>query len=348
MNMSVRKVKDKENLYDIDIRLGRADRFRKRITASSELEALAIETQFRRELGKETILPFTVSAISEKYIPWMTMHQAPKTAKDKKRMLFASILPFFGQFMPDRIEPQSIETYKQTRLKTHEERQNKIVKTAIAAGKIPPTPKSPIKRQVNMELLCLQAMLKWGYEQGLCNEPPGKLQPLPYKRKIPDIPSPAEIYKIIENSSDLFHKSLFLSLYHAGLRSAEARALKWEDIDHDCIRVVNGKGDKDRIVPMSSMLRDLLLKHQKTADKVFVWNNIGSFKVAWNATVRRAGLKGITPHHLRHAFASHGLEGGTDLKSVQDMLGHASINTTQIYLHTTFRKHQDQIKKVFG
>jgi site-specific recombinase XerD len=76
--------------------------------------------------------------------------------------------------------------------------------------------------------------------------------------------------------------------------------------------------------------------------------NIGSFKVAWNATIRRAGLTGITPHHLRHAFASHGLEGGTDLKSVQDMLGHTSINTTQIYLHTTFKKHQQQIKKVFG
>jgi integrase/recombinase XerD len=82
---------------------------------------------------------------------------------------------------------------------------------------------------------------------------------------------------------------------------------------------------------------------------VFVWDNIKSFKTAWNAAKRRAGITGkITPHSLRHAFASHNLEHGTDLKSVQDMLGHEDIQTTQIYLHTTFRKHSEQVKKVFG
>jgi len=326
--MTARKVKGKENLYDIDIPLGRHnDRFRKRVSANSDLEALAIETKFRHELGAEAKSAFTVSAVAEKYIPWMQMHQAEKTAKDKKRMLFASILPFFGQFMPDRITPQAVETYKQKRLE---------------GGR-------KIYRQINMELLCLQAMLKWGYGQGLCNDPPQKLSPLPYKRKIPDIPSPAEIYKIIDKSSDTFHKSLFLALYHAGLRSAEARSLRWDDVNIDAgFMSVNGKGDKRRIVPISKMLSELLAEHKKTAGKVFVWDNIKSLKTAFNASVRRAGLVGITPHHLRHAFASHGLEAGTDLKSVQDMLGHASINTTQIYLHTTFKKHKEQIKKVFG
>jgi integrase len=330
MIMSVRRVKKRENLFDIDIRLGRGDRFRKRISASSELEALALETRYRRELGKEDISAFTVASVAEKYIPWMDLHQAPKTALEKKRMLAASILPYFGPLMPDRITPQLVEAYKAKR----------------TAGR-------KINRQVNMELLCLQAMLKWGFRQGLCNEPPGKLDPLPYSRKIPTVPPPEDIYRLIDAASDLFHKSLFLVLYHAGLRSAEARALKWEDIDfdHGCLRVVNGKGGRDRVVPLSSMLSETLSDHHiavKKPHSLFVWDNIKSFKTAFNAASRRAGLKGVTPHHLRHSFASHGLEGGTDLKSVQDMLGHASISTTQIYLATTFKHHSKQIKKVFG
>jgi len=327
MNMTIRKVR--EGVYDIDIPMGkRGDRFRERIKASSDIEAAAKETERRRLLGKEDFSPFTVSAISEKYIPWMKIHQSELTYKDKKRMLFSSILPFFGRMMPDRIEPQAVETYKQKRLEGS---------------------KKKIYRQINLELLCLQAMLKWGHKQGPCNEPPGKLSALPYQRKLPDIPTPKEVDQIIEHASDLFHKSLFLALYHAGLRSQEARSLKWSDIDFDAGYMrVNGKGDKYRVIPLSSRLSRMLQDQRSSFGGLYVWGNIGSFKTAFNASVRRAGLNGITPHHLRHAFASHNLEGGTDLKSVQDLLGHAMLTTTQIYLHTTFRKHSEQIKNVFG
>ena len=325
--MSAKKVR--EGVFDIYIRLGRADRIRKRVKCASEMDALAIETEMRRELGKEARTVFTVNSVSEKYIPWMEMHQRPKTVIDKRRMLMSQILPFFGAMFPDRINAQAIETYKAKRLQ---------------AGR-------KIHRQVNLELLCLSSMLKWGYEQGLCNEPMKKMSPLPYSRKIPEIPSPDEIEKIIQNASGLFHKSLFIALYHAGLRSQEARSLKWEDVDfgHGWLRVADGKGGKQRIVPLSSRLSESLQEHRKKSVGVFVWDNIRSFKTAWNAAKRRAGIiSKITPHTLRHAFASHNLEHGTDLKSVQDMLGHEDIQTTQIYLHTTFKKHSEQVKKVFG
>jgi integrase/recombinase XerD len=325
--MSAKKVR--EGVFDIYIRLGRADRIRKRVKCASEMDALAIETEMRRELGKEARSLFTVSGVSEKYIPWMELHQRPKTVIDKRRMLMSQILPFFGAMYPDRINAQTIETYKAKRL--HDGRK--------------------IHRQVNLELLCLSSMLKWGHNQGLCNEPMKKISPLPYLRRVPEIPSPEEIDKIIQNASDQFHKSLFLSLYHAGLRSDEARNLKWVDIDfdHGWLRVADGKGGKQRIVPLSSSLSESLCEHRKKSLGVYVWNNIKSFKTAWNSAKKRAGINGrITPHSLRHAFASHNLEHGTDLKSVQDMLGHEDIQTTQIYLHTTFRKHSEQVKKVFG
>lgn len=162
-----------------------------------------------------------------------------------------------------------------------------------------------------------------------------------------------EIDKIIQNANSHFHKSLFLALYHAGLRSDEAKRLKWSDIDfnHGWLKVADGKGGKQRIVPMSTRLAESLQEHrkdqkdkqQKEKEKkgmkeppepssgVFVWDNIKSFKTSWNAAKRRAGIGGrFTPHSLRHAFASHNLEHGIDLKSVQDMLGHEDIQTTQI------------------
>jgi site-specific recombinase XerD len=323
--MSIRKVR--EGVFDIDVTDGRKGRIRKRVECS-ELNALAIETNIRKDLNRINRTNYTVSCVAETYIPWMENHQRPKTVLEKRRMLMSQILPFFGAMLPDRITPQAIETYKSKRLMSGRK----------------------INRQINLELLCLQAMLKWGNKQGLCNEPPKKYAMLPYNRKIPTVPTSKEIGKLIDNTSDLFHESLFMALYHAGLRSQEARALKWEDVNFDdnYIKVVNGKGDKNRIIPLSPMLSKTLQEYKGEAVGPFVWGNIGSFKTAFNATVRRAGLKKITPHLLRHAFASHNLEYGTDLKSVQDMLGHEDITTTQIYLHTTFQKHSKQIKKVFG
>lgn len=317
-------------VYDLFISVARGKRIRKRIKCNTLLDAIAIENAIRKGIGKADAKAYTVSAIAEKYIPWMDIHQSAKTVKDKKRMLFSQILPFFGHVMPDSINPQLIETFKQKRL--------------AESGKI--------NRQINLELMCLASMIKWGIGQELCNEIRVKIAPLPYKRRVPVIPSPEDIYMVIDSASDIFHKSLFLSLYHAGLRNEEARHLRWSDIDvsNGYLRVSNGKGNKQRIVPMSSRLIETLMEHKQAAkDRVYVWGNITTFQTAWEAAVKRSGIKSrLTPHMLRHAFASHNLDAGTDLKSIQDMLGHNDIGTTQIYTHTTFKMHKKQIDSAFG
>jgi len=326
--MSVRQVKGRENVYDIDVTMGREARIRERVEMPTILDAYAYEASLKRKLGKQTRGVLTISAISEKYIDWVHLHQSPKTAQDKKRMLFSQILPFFGHLIPDHITTETIEYYKKKRLEGRK-----------------------ILRQVTLELLCLRAMVKWAAKNGYCNDSLPHYDNLPYNRPLPDIANPEEIEAIIQATTDQFHKSLFLALYHAGLRSQEARALRWTDINFDqkYLRVL-GKGNKQRIVPMSHRLAEELMLHKETAtDREFVWGNIGSFKTAFKASVRRAGItKKITPHKLRHSFASHNLEGGTDLRSIQDMLGHTDIQTTQIYLHTTFQSNQKQINKVFG
>ncbi len=343
--MSVKKVKGRDDVYDIYVWISKDERIRKRITASSPLDAIAFEAELRKTLGKPVKESMTISAIAEKYLKWVDLHQSPKTVRDKKKMLFSQILPNFGHLMPDYLTKEMIRDYKEKR---------------CADGR-------KIFRQVNLELLCLRAMIRWAAEEGLCNDAMPGYKSLPYKRPLPDIPTAEEIEAVIQATVDQFHKSLFLALYHAGLRNEEARTLKWADVNFGAgfIRV-NGKGDKTRLVPMSKRLADELKLHQaeqkrkreedlkkegvrankKANDQVW---GITTFQTAWEASIRRSGVtKRITPHMLRHAFASHNLEAGTDLKSIQDMLGHEDIATTQIYTHTTFQNHRRQIDKVFG
>lgn len=319
----------RDGVYDIYIRLDRTRRIRRRIACASHLDALAVETEIRTQLGQQAkVKAFTINAVAEQYIPWMRMNHTEKTYKEKHRILLARVLPFFGAFLPDRLTSPLIETYKKKRL---------------AGGKI--------HRQVNLELLCLQSLIKWGSERTppLCNKLLFKIEPLPYKRQIPHVASREEINAIIDNASDLFHRSLFCAIYEAGLRSDEARRLTKADvnIEHGFLRI-HGKGDKTRLVPLSKRLSVLLSERLKEARGHYVWDNIKSFKTAFAAAKRRGRITThITPHTLRHSFASHNLEAGTDLRSLQEMMGHNDISTTQIYTHTTFRYLKEQIDNAF-
>lgn len=330
--MSVKKVRD--GVYDIYIRIDQTNegRIRRRRKCASELDALAIESQIREELGQQAnVSVHTVAAISSKYIPWMRMNHREKTYVDKHRMLISRILPFFGAFLPDRIGSQTIETYKTMRLRD--------------------TKRGKIHRQINLELLCLQSMIGWATEQkpALCNPLTFKIEPLPYKRKMPYVATREEADLILDHASDLFHKSLFCALYDAGLRSDEAKTLRPGDVNvRERFMRVAGKGGKIRVIPLSLRLAYLLKRQLKECGPDYVWGNIGSFKTAFNASRRRAGVnKKITPHVFRHSFASHNLEAGTDLRSLQEMMGHEDIGTTQIYTQTTFRMHQEQIERAF-
>lgn len=343
--MSVKKVNGRNDVYDIYVWISKDERIRKRITASSPLDALAFEAELRRRLGKSVIESMTISAVAEKYLKWVDLHQSPKTARDKKKMLFSQILPAFGHLLPDYLTKEMIREYKEKR---------------CADGR-------KIFRQVNLELLCLRAMIKWAAGEGLCNDAMPEYTSLPYKRPLPEIPTAEEIEAVIQATTDQFHKSLFLALYHAGLRNEEARNLKWADVNFGAgFLRVHGKGNKTRLVPMSKRLSEELKLHREEQKRKreeelkteggkangkadsYVWG-ITTFQTAWEASVRRSGVrKRITPHMLRHAFASHNLEAGTDLKSIQDMLGHEDIATTQIYTHTTFQNHRKQIDRVFG
>jgi len=171
---------------------------------------------------------------------------------------------------------------------------------------------------------------------------------IPYARrpkKLPVVPSPSEVGRFLDAVANLKHRTVLLAIYAAGLRLSEALALRVDDIDSErgLIRVCSGKGDKDRYTILSPTLLAALREYWRAyRPKGWLFPGQGprghlSVHMIQKACVRvreRLGsTKAITPHTLRHAFATHLLESGTDLRTIQQLLGHSSLSTTSIYLH---------------
>jgi integrase/recombinase XerD len=148
-------------------------------------------------------------------------------------------------------------------------------------------------------------------------------------------------------------------LYGTGLRISEMLDLKLTDVDFEnCIIRCYGKGSKERIVPIGEYIidslnnylengRNKLIKKNKISDYLFL-NNLGGrisrfsfFKILKKLLRDKDIKKDVSPHSLRHSFATHMLENGADLRSIQELLGHTDIATTRIYTHITNKKVQN-------
>jgi integrase/recombinase XerD len=176
------------------------------------------------------------------------------------------------------------------------------------------------------------------------------LSDIPFPRKVQQLPlilSPEEVARILTAPEHLKSRALLMTIYAAGLRRSEVARLRVRDIDSArmTITVHQGKGNRDRVVMLSPLLLDTLRqywRHQKPKEWLFPGRNPDQpisgndiFMVFHNA-VRRAGIsKKVCPHSLRHSFATHLLESGTDLRTIQILLGHRSLKTTSRYLHVS-------------
>ncbi len=187
--------------------------------------------------------------------------------------------------------------------------------------------------------------LRFLYHVTLKREWSDKEIPLPKRPlKLPVILSREEIVRFLECITSLKHRTLLMTAYAAGLRVSEAARLKVTDIDSQrmMLRVEQGKGQKDRYVMLSPRLLELLRAYWKATCWLPVYligelpgQPITRFAVglACRKAHARCGIKKpITPHSLRHAFATHLLEGGTDVRTIQLLMGHRSLATTARYL----------------
>lgn len=185
-------------------------------------------------------------------------------------------------------------------------------------------------------------------------------------KKLPDVLAPEEIKKIIESANSstplgIRDRAMLELLYAAGLRISELLNLKISDVllDEGFLRCI-GKGNKTRLIPIGSYAKQevsfylknarSILKKAKDTEVLFLnsrggkLSRMGGWKII-EKYVRKAGIvKRVTPHTFRHSFATHLLEGGCDLKAVQEMLGHSSITTTEIYTHIDREKLKEAIR----
>ncbi|HEX2865739.1 MAG TPA: site-specific tyrosine recombinase XerD [Ignavibacteriales bacterium] len=188
------------------------------------------------------------------------------------------------------------------------------------------------------------------------SNPVEKIMPPKLSRRLPEVLTFTEVEKILSRPEEdttlgLRDKALLEVLYASGLRVSEATGLHLNDLflKEEVIRVF-GKGSKERLVPIGSSAimsvteylkrsRPMLERKMKSMNILFLnsrgtkLSRMGVWKIVDRYTKEAKVLKEVHPHTFRHSFATHLLEGGADLRAVQEMLGHADISTTQIYTH---------------
>ena len=219
------------------------------------------------------------------------------------------------------------------------------------------------KSTVSRKLTTLRSFFNYMVRKGNLKQNPAKLIPLPKKEKaLPVFLSVDEVFKLIdsidpEDILPLRDLAILELLYASGLRVSELAKIKVLDIDHrENFVKVSGKGNKERVVPFGSNARETLLQYLtrrnelKPKEDFLFLNNRGNGLTTRSIEriVKKYGLlsgisKKISPHALRHTFATHLLGGGADLRSIQELLGHSSLSTTQRYTHTSI----EQIMKIY-
>jgi len=173
------------------------------------------------------------------------------------------------------------------------------------------------------------------------------------EHRLPNVLSKSEIKSILEASKNIKHKTALSLIYACGLRRSELLNLKPRDIDSQrgFIKVYQGKGKKDRLVPISEKTIEMLREYyKKYKPKVWLfegnpaglqYSEASLQKILKNALKSANIKKPATLHWLRHSYATHLLEAGTDLRYIQELLGHKSSKTTEIYTHVTSQSLQN-------
>ncbi|MBI5472443.1 MAG: site-specific tyrosine recombinase XerD [Ignavibacteriae bacterium] len=229
-------------------------------------------------------------------------------------------------------------------------------------------------RSVTRALSAIRGFHKFLIGDGVTRNDPTELIDAPkLPRSLPDVLTQPEIERILDQPSatekDKKHlwlrdKALLETMYASGLRVSEVVSLKQSGLlaDEMLVRVF-GKGSKERIVPVGGSAlrwierykrecRSLLAAKGRSDDALFLnargtpMSRMAVWKIVQRAAAKAAIHKQVHPHTLRHSFATHLLEGGADLRAVQEMLGHVDIATTQIYTHID-REYLKEVHKTF-
>lgn len=323
--MSVRKVGN--NKFQIDYYpAGSKGKRIIRIYKGTEQGAHELEQSLRRQYSN--ILNKSnprISALIPLYLEWVRLHQSNNTFRDK---LFKKkhIEEHYGLWPISHITPSLINEYKRKR------------KSQVG------------NKTINNELNFLGSLCKWAAREGYSQLLPFKIEKLPYKRPIPHVPHPHDIEKFLNEVKSSDKSAIVTLMFEAGLRASEALNLTMEQIDYqNNIIVLPQKGGSFKVCILPDKVKSYILSINKGRGYVFENPSTGhpykSLKKMFIGICGRLKIKKFTQHSLRHAFGKYSLESGVDLRTLQEMLGHKDIETTQFYTQVdTFAKKRAQEK----
>lgn len=223
--------------------------------------------------------------------------------------------------------------------------------------------KNPKRNTLLRKIATLRSFAAYLLKQGKLTRNPFTLLPSPKREKLlPKFLSVAETDRLLDTAEESPHfaarnKALFELMYSSGLRRSEVTRLKIRDVDffNGLVKVL-GKGRKERLIPVThtalDALKDYLAcrKDPQPGDALFLNKNgtpltgDGLAYIFKNTAIASHLARRVTPHSLRHSFATHLLSNGCDLRSLQEMLGHSSLSATQVYTHVSL----EQLKKVYN
>jgi len=207
---------------------------------------------------------------------------------------------------------------------------------------------------VRRKYACLSSFFGFLQDMGHAKHNPARRLPLPkVSETVPIFLSPEQAQRLIEAANKPWSKTLVVLLLSTGIRRSEAVGITLDDLDLESRQLlVNGKGSKQRVVPLNDSVVDAIreyLAHRPQTGSRYLFISHEGKPLACRAVnrmlarvIRRAGLEGhgITPHKLRHTFATHLIRNGVDVRTVQELLGHSDLQTTAKYLHSDTRtKH---------
>ncbi|HVA40263.1 MAG TPA: tyrosine-type recombinase/integrase, partial [Candidatus Binataceae bacterium] len=219
---------------------------------------------------------------------------------------------------------------------------------------------------VQRRLFAIKAYFRWRAATMDVESPVRTMRSPKVEKRLPQIIGEREAARLVEAEDEatgpaaLRDRAILEVLYSSGLRVSELTGLCWRDIDEELgmVMVRAGKGNKDRLVPLGEPALDALkawrgaMASGWTPDSAVIMNMRGGRltpRSVQNIVARRlieAGIETpLTPHGLRHCFATHMLNGGADLRSIQEMLGHSSLQTTQRYTHVSVNRLKEVYRR---
>lgn len=222
------------------------------------------------------------------------------------------------------------------------------------------------KSSLRLKISCVKSLFKFAFKKSIIENNPASSISTPKKdKKLPSFLIKTEIDNLVSKFEEsepiqIRNKALIELIYSSGLRISEALSLEISklDLDRSTIKVL-GKGKKERIVPLGSkanatIKQYLAMRHlicNTNSDFLFI-SNAGkkidpsvAYRIINRAMIGVTEAKQKSPHILRHSFATHLMDNGADISSVSNMLGHASLSTTQIYTHVSIEKLKEVYKK---